>query len=452
MNRFKPSWLRLLAGGLVLAVLPLAAGFVVAQTSQPAFVRVLLPPGADKATVMFGSHTTKQTGLDRRFVTPPLVPGKKFSYEVSAKWTEKGQEVSRSQKAYVSAGQTTTVDFTEPEEAKKDDTKKKDDDKDDTKKKDDSKKKDDTEIKTTAPKSRTFLFTYAATFNKLPQGKTVKIWIPLPKTTPEQEVTIVKEVLPGKGSVGVDPLYGNKILFIEATPEKDDSLAIALEFKVTRREVRTDAGTFRKPDSAEKIERFLKPDSKVPIDGKPLELIKDKKLGPNDLATAGVLYDVVNSHMKYSKAGKGWGNGDSVWACDSKFGNCTDFHSLFISLARSQKIPAKFEMGFPLPKNHGEGQIGGYHCWAWVLPDGKGWVPVDISEANRFPELRDFFFCNLCENRVAFTTGRDIDLVPRQSGPPLNYFIYPYAEVDGQPLPLEQIERRFEYRDLNTKP
>ena len=59
--------------------------------------------------------------------------------------------------------------------------------------------------------------------------------------------------------------------------------------------------------------------------------------------------------MKYSKEGKGWGQGDSVWACDSKFGNCTDFHSLFISLARGNKIPAKFEMGFPIPPKRGEG-------------------------------------------------------------------------------------------------
>ena len=68
--------------------------------------------------------------------------------------------------------------------------------------------------------------------------------------------------------------------------------------------------------------------------------------------------------MKYSKEGKGWGRGDSDWACDSKFGNCTDFHSLFISLARSQKIPAKFEIGFPLPDKRGAGDIPGYHCWA----------------------------------------------------------------------------------------
>jgi hypothetical protein len=40
-------------------------------------------------------------------------------------------------------------------------------------------------------------------------------------------------------------------------------------------------------------------------------------------------------------------------------------------------------------------------------------------------------------------------LEPRQSGEPLNYFVYPYAEVDGKPVP--EIERVFSWKD-QTKP
>ncbi len=69
------------------------------------------------------------------------------------------------------------------------------------------------------------------------------------------------------------------------------------------------------------------------------------------------MYDVVDEHMKYRKDGEGWGRGDAVWACDSKFGNCTDFHSLFISMARGNKIPSKFEMGFSIPAKRGAGLI-----------------------------------------------------------------------------------------------
>ena len=57
-------------------------------------------------------------------------------------------------------------------------------------------------------------------------------------------------------------------------------------------------------------------------------------------------------------------------------------------------------MGFPLPPKRGEGDIGGYHCWALFKPEGKGWVPVDISEANKDPKMTEYYFGNLTEDRV----------------------------------------------------
>ena len=128
----------------------------------------------------------------------------------------------------------------------------------------------------------------------------------------------------------------------------------------------------------------------------------------------------------------------------ARHGNCTDFHSLFISLARAEGIPARFEIGFPVPPGQ-EGTIPGYHCWAEFFVAGLGWVPVDISEAWKDPKKHDYFFGTLDANRVQFTTGRDVTLQPKQDGDPLNYFIYPYVEVDGKPL--ENVEKRFSYRE-----
>ena len=41
-------------------------------------------------------------------------------------------------------------------------------------------------------------------------------------------------------------------------------------------------------------------------------------------------------------------------------------------------------------------------------------------------------------------TKAAIHLDPRQQGDPLNYFLYPYAEVDGKPFALES---KFSFRD-----
>jgi uncharacterized protein (TIGR03000 family) len=447
---------------LALVACATLAGFALAQTgNRPATIVVRVP--AD-ATVTISGEKTTQKGAERRYATPDLAPGT-YSYEIEARWTVGGKEVKEIRVVEFAAGQTATVDFTSVKGGttisggviggkytKKPESEPKVE-------KVEKKSEIESKAKSPAPadkgKSRTFLFTYGGAVKDLKPGEQAKIWLPVPVDTAEQTIAIDKKELPGKEQIGKEPQYGNTMLYVEGKANDKGEIPFKVVYKVTRHEVKTDvkANLVLKPKEPEaKITRFLQPDAMVPVEGKPLDLLKDnlkgKKLPGEQHAAAKVLYDVVNTHMKYSKDGKGWGQGDSVWACDSKFGNCTDFHSLFISMARGSKIPSKFEMGFPIPPKRGDGVVGGYHCWAWFLPDGKGWVPVDISEANRFPEMREYYFGNLTEDRVQFTTGRDIDLTPRQDGPALNFFIYPYVEVGGKAHPADKVQRSFAYQDL----
>ncbi len=129
-----------------------------------------------------------------------------------------------------------------------------------------------------------------------------------------------------------------------------------------------------------------------------------------------------------------------------KKGNCTDFHSAFMALARAQGIPVRFFIGFPLlsPK---EGTVPGYHCWAEFW-SGVAWVPVDASDAARLrdPAKTAYLFGNLDADRFDVTTGRDLELTPRQKDGPVNFLIYPYVEVDGKAYGQTKI--RLEYRDI----
>src|SRR6185295_4840564 len=53
------------------------------------------------------------------------------------------------------------------------------------------------------------------------------------------------------------------------------------------------------------------------------------------MAKARALYDWVYDHMQYDKTVPGWGLGDIPYCLKIGKGNCTDFHSLFIALART---------------------------------------------------------------------------------------------------------------------
>ena len=136
--------------------------------------------------------------------------------------------------------------------------------------------------------------------------------------------------------------------------------------------------------------------------------------------------------MRYSKSGRGWGRGDAAWACESKYGNCTDFHSVIIGMCRSQGVAARFVMGFSIPPDKADAQIKGYHCWLEAFDPSFGWRPMDASEAWKMKRF-DAYYGRLPSDRVEYTVGRDLVLEPPQKGEPLNFFIYPYAEVNGKP-------------------
>ena len=298
------------------------------------------------------------------------------------------------------------------------------------------------------PKSRTFRLDQGVALQGMPQGARVRVWLPVPQSGEHQEVQTLEPALPAEATTAVEPAYGNKILYFETKSPSSGTLDFTTSYRVRRHEVRGLSGAgevMGLTDEQRKV--FLSATSKVPLDGKPLDLIRGVRLPRDPLAMARTLYDRVDEHVRYDKSQPGYGNGDVLWVCDSRFGNCTDFHSLFISLSRAKGVPARFEIGFPLPPARGQGRIGGYHCWALFHVDQKGWVPVDISEADKHPEMKQYYFGNLTENRVTFTIGRDIDLVPQQDGDPLNYFVYPYIEVDGRLWPPKNVQLSFAYAD-----
>ena len=231
------------------------------------------------------------------------------------------------------------------------------------------------------------------------------------------------------------------MLHVSNDGPKKSTFAIAVSLDATRTEHIQSRLSGGQPPARDEdrsvLEQYLKPDRLVPLDDQIRAWARDvvrSANGHSDLEMARAIYNHVVSTVKYDKTGKGWGRGDIYYACQERRGNCSDFHAIFIGYSRAVGIPARFAIGFPLPSDRGGGKIFGYHCWAEFYAQGIGWVPVDASEAAKNPSKREYFFGAHDENRLELTKGRDLMLVPRQKGESLNYFVYPYIEIDGRPL------------------
>jgi len=302
---------------------------------------------------------------------------------------------------------------------------------------------------------RTFTFTYQVHVSPQVETQSSHLWIPLPQNDAFQTVSNLKIESAVSHSEGRDPEYQNPFAIFTPTPgQAAAGYDVTLTFNAIRREHLVDihdpslqTASAAIPANDPLMKRYLEPDKLVPLNSTIAELAQQQTAGDaTPMQKARHIYEYVVATMRYDKSGEGWGHGDAIWACTAKRGNCTDFHSLFIGMMRSVGIPARFEIGFPLPEGKSEGDIPGYHCWAEFYISGIGWIPVDASEAWKHPEKHDYFFGAHDDNRVFFTYGRDITLSPQQKGAPLNYFIYPYAESDGKPL--KDITTHFSFRDL----
>ncbi len=308
-----------------------------------------------------------------------------------------------------------------------------------------------------SPPARKVRFTYSFTVKDIPSGaKLVRVWVPVAHTDEHQTVRLLNVKAPVQTQMAEESEYGNHILYAEIHNPVQATAEFTLEYEITRHEFsRGDYAQLEPKDTKPGVvlasmQRYVEPDKLIPTDGK-MKSLADQVTGSQTgtVAKAKAAYDYLFTTMRYDKTGTGWGRGDAVWACDAKHGNCTDFHSPFIAMMRADNIPARFDIGFSLPENKDKGDIAGYHCWAEFFARNTGWVPVDISEAWKAKEKADYFFGTVDANRVQFSSGRDITLSPRQDGPPLNYFVYPYVEVDGKIH--EGVGKQFSFTEVSEQ-
>ena len=302
-----------------------------------------------------------------------------------------------------------------------------------------------------AEQPRVFEFNYEVLPADLPLGKAVDIYVPLPAEHADQLVLAQSLGSFGAsitGTKGIETRYNNGYYRISRTADSDAPISAKLSWTISRNTVRS--GNETALSDSEKSQ-FLASNSLVPVGHdilKPiLKEIHSLRADDSPAATARAIYDWVVDNVEYKKVGSGWGNGDTFWACSERYGNCTDFHALFIALARSEGIPARFEIGFPVPLSRQSGVIGGYHCWVQFYLPEQGWIPIDASEAAKNPDKRELFYGTHPADRIHFSTGRDLVLSEASKEDPLNYFIYPYVEVDGKPW-QGKLNTQFSYREV----
>jgi len=296
--------------------------------------------------------------------------------------------------------------------------------------------------------------------------KDVRLWVPYPVSTPFQRITDVKIT----GNYSQHAIYGagtngNMILFAKWDQAiKDPSLTF--QFKASRDEaVRKDFPEKENPWSISDYADYLKAYSMSPLNRKVRELSDEITSGKTTvLARAKAIYDWVVANMYRDPNVKGCGDGDVCRLLEYRGGKCVDINSVYVALARAADVPSREVFGIRLGKDEINDITKWQHCWAEFYLPGYGWVPVDPADVRKrmlvhdlklddakTKEYREYFFGAVDPYRIRLSIGKDIVLTPRQKAGPINYFMYPYMEIDGQPadsLSPDTFQYRFTFRGI----
>lgn len=301
----------------------------------------------------------------------------------------------------------------------------------------------------------TVTFTINLLYGK--ESKRARLWIPYPLSDEYQHIENVK--IQGNfthSAVYREPENNTVYLFAEWN-DISERREFKMSFMVKAKErVRKEFKDLNAP-IPEEIKKYLQSSTWVPTDGKIKEIATQIIKGNKDIVDKSrAIYNWVIENTYRDPNVRGCGLGIVEQTLAKGGGKCADISSAYVALARAAGIPSREVFGLRLGKKQKEDMTNGHHCWAEFYLPATGWVPVDPADVRKAmlvnkldlktsAPYREYFFGAVDEYRIVLSKGgRGINLYPQQQGKALNYFMYPYAEVDGKPLDYFD-HKRFSY-------
>jgi transglutaminase-like putative cysteine protease len=320
------------------------------------------------------------------------------------------------------------------------------------------------------PDWRTYRLTYQI---DLPTENTpARLWLPLPETASEgwQQASQVSALGVADSSRVINDTHADAIYYNAFwKDDKQRQLEVSCVTRsVDRRVTINPLAADPKAPTPRAVLPFLKPSQHIPVDGIVLDTAREATRGAHTpLEKAHAIYDWVvdNSYRDPKTAGCGRGDIKSLLESGNLGGKCADINSLFVGLSRASGIPAREVFGIRVAESKQFKSLGktgdvtrAQHCRAEFYLAGHGWVPVDPADVRKavleeklelndpkIVALREKLFGYWEMNWMAFNHARDFSLLPKASSNPINFLMYPYAELAG--VPREQLAPdQFVYR------
>lgn len=257
--------------------------------------------------------------------------------------------------------------------------------------------------------SKIFKIEYEVLFNSPTKNNHIKIWMAKPLNSEFQKIN--KFSISNKPKKTYRDGQGNEILYFEFIDAKKAEIKIEIEAELWgKKSIIQNNKAVALKIYPKLIKRFLKNEKfleqRVEIKGLVLKITKNKK---NNLDKIKAIFNFIIENFKYcypvEKRGVKYLNLNGLK------GDCGEYSSLFVTMCRILKIPAKNNTGFVIfPKNKKISE----HGWASVYLKPYGWLDMDTQyaslEKNKIAIKK--YFAQRNDYRIIFSNGFNIPLKP----------------------------------------
>jgi transglutaminase-like putative cysteine protease len=278
--------------------------------------------------------------------------------------------------------------------------------------------------------------------------RNVDLWVPYPLSDEFQTISDMSV----SGNYASSAVYrdpGSEAVYVHATWKKPaEAPQCVMSFHISQKDRRNTNLKDSGEDYPELVSRYLKATEYVPANDLEMkriagDAVKGKK---GTLEKAQAIYDWMVENTFRDPAVKGCGlgiPGRTLNQCKGG-GKCADLSAVFVTLARAAGIPARDVYGIRLGLPKDGDVTSGFHCWAEFYLPGTGWVMADPADVRKMMLVHKIELKDAGDWRTFFWGGDDLFRVVLEKNSrgvklngakePINYFMYPAAQVDGTML------------------